>query len=86
MQTIKVTGLTLLNVEALHALLADGYASGNDLRTTATTATFTFPDATDVADWLARRKDDLARQYGTTGHPVASLHAVIRKLRKAQDA
>jgi hypothetical protein len=81
---IKVTGLTQMNVEALNRLHYDGYATSNDFRTTATTATFTLADVSDAAAWLARRKLDLAKEYGLKGHPTASLNAVIRKLQKAQ--
>ncbi|QPO17086.1 hypothetical protein SEA_LILBEANIE_8 [Gordonia phage Lilbeanie] len=76
--TVKVTGLTALNVRAI-------IESGLDLPVLdlgKTTATFTGTPASVTADMDDAIKT-LTRLHGATGHPVASLHAVRRKLVRA---
>ena len=78
MSTTKLTGLTGLNVNALQmaldekALPAEGVVLGK------TVATFPW-DADETALRLRWAKDDLTFRHGSRQHPVASLHAVIRK-------
>ena len=83
MSMTKLTGLTSLQTDALRQALdekaltaPDGSASS--VKVTATTATFPWP-ADETHDRLRWAKDDLIFRHGGRRHPVASLHAVIRK-------
>ena len=68
-----ITRLTPSNVQALRDVFPDAVASG-ELILTATTATF--------AHGGARQEiESKMAELPTRGHPRASLHAVVRKLR-----
>jgi hypothetical protein len=74
---IKVSQITGNNVDALRkAMEADPRLT---VTLTATTATFPGTAAEALKD-LAAAREILAKEYGTRGHPVASLPAVRRKL------
>ena len=74
--TTKITGLSGLQVRAINDAAAEVGLEG--ITTTATTATFSgTPAAAEAA--VRRAKDALAVTHGGRGHPVQSLHAVIRK-------
>lgn len=68
--TVKITGLSKLNVRALRETLTDA-----DVQLTATTATFpgTAAGALEMVTYVISRLPGHA-------HPKASLHAVARKL------
>lgn len=72
----KITGLTALNVVAIRETIA-----GEHVVCTATTCTFHMP-ASEAANLVT----DAIREYGGKRHPGASLHAVLRKIRKAESA
>lgn len=74
--SVKVTGLTALNVAALREVFPTAIENG-DLRLTATTATV---DVCDFSHTLAHAMSGLPGR----GHPRHSLHAVLRKFRKAE--
>jgi hypothetical protein len=71
--TVKITGLSPLNVRALRETTADNAAR---VKLTATTATFD----TSAQDALNYVNQIIASLPGRA-HPKASLHAVARKLR-----
>lgn len=75
--TTKVTGLTFHNIDAL----TDMEVRGLQVTIGKTIATFpgTPAEALEALD-VARNK--LAQEYGTRGHPVASIPAVRRKIAK----
>lgn len=75
-ENTKVTGLTALQVEALRLL-----TTTHSVDVTATTATFHLTPA-DALQFVLGVKAGAVADFGATGHPVASLHAVIRKVRK----
>ena len=74
METTKVTRLSPLNVRALRESCADLLTADGS-----TTATF-YGDAFAAAAALRLRIEKLGREHGRKRHPVASLHAVQRKL------
>lgn len=71
----KVTTLTGLNMAALRVAKTHGL----DVELTKTTATFPGTPA-EAIKYLDAARDILAREFGTRGHPVASIPAVRRKL------
>lgn len=73
----KIVKLTALNVEALNLI---GPKVTALLETTKTTATFVGLTAYEALGIVGRMQDVAAAEYGTTGHPTASLNAVRRKL------
>lgn len=73
----KIVKLTALNVEALNLI---GPKVSALLETTKTTATFVGVTAYEALGIVGRMQDVAAAEYGTTGHPTASLNAVRRKL------
>lgn len=80
----KITRLTGLNVHALETAIAEG-ALSPDVTVTKTTATFPW-DANETTLHLRYAIDDLARTHGSRQHPVASLHAVARKINRIRTA
>lgn len=81
MTTTKITNLTGLNTRAIEQAIAEGHLSP-EVKVTKTTATFPTDAATAHADLLAA-KNALAATHGSRQHPVASIHAAIRKAAKA---
>jgi hypothetical protein len=75
-ETTKITGLNALQVDALHM----GLGSSLLVHLTATTATISLP-ADEALALVVDAKQRLAAKHGATRHPVASIHAPIRKLR-----
>jgi hypothetical protein len=74
----KLTGLTAANIRALREVFPLAVESGG-LVLTATTATWTAFEPGEVV-----RAVELAMHgLPTRGHPRASLHAVLRKAKKA---
>ena len=83
MSTTKLTGLTSLQTQALAQAIAEGELhnpdrSVPDVKLGKTTAEFPWP-ADETHDRLKWAKDGLTFRHGGRRHPVASLHAVIRK-------
>lgn len=76
--SVKITKLTRDNVRALRECLSPEDAAKVTL--TATTAAFNMSAAEAVS--LVRRVQ--GQQQDHTGHPYASLHAVVRKLGAAE--
>lgn len=76
--TTKITGLTGNQTDALKAAQAESIDLEQGLTITRTTATFkgTGPRA---ALLVKLAQDALAVKHGRRGHPVQSLHAVVRK-------
>jgi hypothetical protein len=75
-ETTKLTQLSALQVDALRM----GLGSSLLVRLTATTATISLP-ADEALALVVEAKDRLAAKHGSKLHPVASMHAPIRKLR-----
>lgn len=75
----KLSGLSNLNVQALHLVFDEGIES------TATTATI-IGRPQHVLSAVLRFMDAERAKGNTRQHPLASLHAVVRKLRKAAEA
>lgn len=80
-ETTKITGLNANQVDALRM----GLGSSLLVRLTATTATINLP-ADEALTLVLEAKQRLAAKYGATIHPVASIHAPIRKIRKLAEA
>jgi len=82
--TVKLSRLTPHNVRALRETCSDLCST-----ITSTSATF-HGDADQALTALRRRVRELKETHGASGHPVASLHAPLRKLdvlsREAADA
>lgn len=74
MSDVKITGLTDNNLHAIRTTLP-----AEVVDTTATTATF-------HVDNPVQTVEVVMAGLPTRGHPRASLHAVVRKLRKAVQA
>ena len=76
--TTKITGLNGMQTDALKAAQAESIDLEQGLTVTRTTATFkgTGPRA---ALLVKLAQDALAVKHGRRGHPVQSLHAVVRK-------
>jgi hypothetical protein len=75
MGTVKVMGLTGNNVDALKEVFPEAIEAG-DLEVGRTVATFRMGDPLKfLGDGIASLRD--------RGHPRASLHAVVRKVRTA---
>jgi hypothetical protein len=72
---VKIIRLTPSNLSALV-----GIDIRDDVHLGHTTATFDMT-AAEALRLVEQYQSDLGAEYGTTGHPYKSLHAVIRKLR-----
>lgn len=83
MMTTKITGLTGLNIAALQQAIDEHHLSP-EVHLTKTTATFPTDAASAHTDLLVA-KSALTEKHGGRGHPVASIHAVIRKLATARN-
>ena len=80
----KITGLNALQVDAIRQaidVIPDAHGPGN-IVLTKTTASFPW-DAPRTHSILLDAKSALAAQHGSRRHPVASIHAVLRKAAKA---
>lgn len=82
--TTKLTGLSGLQTRALQEAQEEGLLSDKVI-VKKTTAEFPI-NAIDTYDDLVHLKVVLAAKYGSRQHPVASLHAVIRKAKAAMDS
>jgi hypothetical protein len=80
-ETTKITGLNANQVDALRM----GLGNSPRVHLTATTATIDLPAAEALA-LVVDVKRTLAAKYGAKIHPVASIHAPIRKLRALAEA
>lgn len=86
----KITGLNSLQVDALRQaveVIPDSHGPGNVVLTK-TTASFPW-NAARTHTLLLEAKASLASQHGSRQHPVASIHAPIRKaarIASSQDA
>lgn len=81
MSTTKLTGLSGLQTRALREAVEEGVLDSG-VTVNKTTAVFPWTPAHTV-DAVVKAKADLAAKYGSRQHPVASLHAVVRKAAKA---
>lgn len=77
-ETTKITKLTGMNVKALRETLTEDQAKQVDIG--ATVVTFKMPQD-DAYRLMCDVKDAAARKHGSKGHPVQSLHAIIRKIK-----
>ena len=81
MTTTKFTGLSGLQTAAL-AQAVEEHVLPSTVQVNKTTAVFPW-DAATTHSSLLEVKAVLASRHGSRQHPVASLHAVIRKAAKA---
>jgi pyruvate kinase len=75
--SLKITGLTRMNVAALTETLDPDDA----VTLTATTATFNMPPA-DAVQFMHALMVRVIEKHGSRGHPYQSLHAVLRKAQR----
>ena len=74
----KITGLSSLQVAAIRQAKAEGYLP-SAITIQKTTATFRGEPAQALKD-VTDAKAALAAAHGSRQHPVASFHAVVRKV------
>lgn len=79
---LKVTKLTAMNHRALDEELTS--EEREKVTLSKTTATFHMPGL-DAVEFIETVRDRAAVNHGRTGHPVASLHSVVRKAKDAAD-
>lgn len=77
----KITDLTALSVRALLEAIE---VPSDAVTVTLTTATFHMPPA-DAAAYMEALMATVADQHGRRGHPYASLHSVLRKVKAAAE-
>lgn len=79
----KITNLTGLNIAAVEQALSEGHltnpTTGTPIKITRTTITFPWSPHYTLTE-LNKAKASLIAAHGSRQHPVASLHAVIRKV------
>lgn len=79
----KIARLTGLNVAAVEQALSEGHltapTTGTPIKITRTTIEFPWSPHYTLAE-LNKAKRSMVDQHGSRQHPVASLHAVIRKV------